>query len=391
MTTRNRVRAALHFTDGTVIDTFQTFDWRDTVTDPLGSITLETRPIRSNFAFYRELLSKGELVTLLINDVSQGGFLIQDSDRVYGPRGMSIKVTCHSVLVTPFEGDVDPDLSLTSPTDISVEETILKVLGPYGFHAIVSDPRAHASAISGKPIGGGKTSLLVSDLKQKDTIAHAGETAYQFCARVFTRLGVCLRVQYDGTLLIGAPDYSGAPVATVVMSTKPGTQGDYFVGDVHVHESNAHQFSECNVRGMRAVQLGEPNAARPSATVKAVDVLPARSAYRSTVAPYKPKTFEDKSSRDPDRAESVAQFELGMHAKDAFWVEGEVDGWISSTGVIWTVDTMVRVVIEPEGIDEPMYVLERTFTESDRDGQKTKLKLIPSGALILGKIPKGKK
>jgi prophage tail gpP-like protein len=101
-------------------------------------------------------------------------------------------------------------------------------------------------------------------------------------------------------------------------------------------------------------------------------------------------SYKDKSSRDVDQCRNAAIFELGMRAKDAYTVEGQVMGWISATGRIWTVDTVARVIVEPEGLDDPMYLVERTLHMSADGGQHTSLKFIPLNSLVLGENP-GKK
>lgn len=63
---------------------------------------------------------------------------------------------------------------------------------------------------------------------------------------------------------------------------------------------------------------------------------------------------------------------------------GEVDGFVSSTGRIWQVDTIARVVVAAYDLDEEMWVLERVLTQDVGQGQKTRLTLIPKGALVLG-------
>jgi prophage tail gpP-like protein len=78
---------------------------------------------------------------------------------------------------------------------------------------------------------------------------------------------------------------------------------------------------------------------------------------------------------------------MGLRAEKAFYVQGEVDGMVSATGRLWQVDTMVHVVIEAEGLDEDMWVAEVRRTADAQGGQRTHLRLLPKGALVLGDIP----
>lgn len=393
MTVSARARVAMHFADGSTIDVWNRLQWKTSFTDPLDLLTFEAIPPRGQYVDYRKRLAKGELVTVLINDVLQGAYLIQTADRVSSEQGAAIRVTLHTPLITPHEGDVDPDLSLQSQTDVPVTDAILKALAPYGFTQITGDTRASVMAVSGKPIGGSGIGVInVPALKHNAVVAHAGTTAYAWCAHIVTRLGVVMRFAADGTLLVSAPDYNQTASYTAVRTTRPGSvPGNYFVGEVHVHETNEGQFSACTVRGQRGLPplgVASTTVARPTGYVAASDVLPARSAYSSFVAPWKPKYLEDKKSRDPAVALNVAHLELGARAANAYWVEGSVDGWVATTGAIWQPDTIVHVVHELEELDEDMWIWEVTRTQSadagGNGGQMTKLKIIPKGALILG-------
>ena len=75
---------------------------------------------------------------------------------------------------------------------------------------------------------------------------------------------------------------------------------------------------------------------------------------------------------------------MGVRALNAYQVNGQVNGVVSSTGAVWNVNTIVRVVIDAFNIDEPMWVLERTLTCSMREGQRTRLVLVPKYSLLLG-------
>ena len=353
MSSAQRAQLKLTFDDGGVVDSWTEATLIDRFTDPLGSVQVTAKPATSaQYADYRAKLSKGNQIHIYINGAHQGRFLIQDAERETGPEGgRSIKVTAHTPLITPYEGAVDPDYSIAHAIDTSIEFVILDILGPYGFTKITTDARAHVNALTGVPLPGGKgPPFSVGDLKMRNATVHDGETAYQMIARIITRLGCVLRILQDDTLQVGAPNYDQSISYTLVSSSTPGTytDADRFFGPVKIHETNAGQYAQAAVVGMRHLSAGDPTVARPKATVKASDtiaslgtgpVIPARCQYRSTVAPWKPLSYKDKSSRDANQATNAAIFELSMRAKDAYVVEGSVDGWISRTGRVWSVDT----------------------------------------------------
>ncbi|TXH18213.1 MAG: hypothetical protein E6R03_02605, partial [Hyphomicrobiaceae bacterium] len=210
MSERNRCSVTMCFADGSTIDTWHTLSLRDDFKDPLGQLDFETFPPLRKFAEYKSKLAKGEFVTVYVNGVLQGGFAIETVERTIDPkRGAGFKITCKSPLITPYQGHVDPDLALKADTDVPVGQIVLKAMLPYGFDEVQTDARGAVNVLSGVPIGGGTATVTTSKLKHRDAKAHENETAYQFCARLLTRLGVVLRCMPTGELLVCAPDYTG--------------------------------------------------------------------------------------------------------------------------------------------------------------------------------------
>ena len=95
--------------DGT-IDEWVSFTLRDAYTDPLGGLDFECRPARSRIARYRKLLRKGSLVTIFVDGVNQGGFIIQEvRTRVSVEDGVVLNISCRSPLIAAYQGSADPD------------------------------------------------------------------------------------------------------------------------------------------------------------------------------------------------------------------------------------------------------------------------------------------
>lgn len=376
----------IQFSDGSQVAAFTTFSAHDTFNEPLPHFEFMATPPKEQADQYAALLQKGEFVTLKINDASQGGFLIQTIETIISATGgKTFHVDGISPLVTPYQGSVDPDIAqVHSATDIPVADFIVQVMAPYGFSVVVTDTRASVNSLTGVEVKGRKPATDASKLKHQDAQAQDGETAYQCCAKVFSHLGVCLRMAVEGTLLVGAPDYTQAPIAAVVQGTGIG---DRFIGDVKIVDSNDGQFSAVVVRGNRVVDPDSGVTARPASTIAASDVLGStRAVYRSTPAAYKPKNYRDKQARDDARCTSKAKEILGRTSHKAFQVKGTVGGFVSQTGAVWTVDTVVSVKVDAYGLNENMWVLSRSF-HLDVHGAKTDLVLIPLGSLLLGDIP----
>lgn len=387
MTEANRGQVRIQFADGSLVTSFQNFVSRDTFTDPLTHFEFETAPPRSQFQDYRNRLSKGELLTLKINGATQGAFIIQTARTSISPKGaLKIHVTALPPLITPYQASVDPDIvNLSSQTDVPVSQAVLKAMAPFGFTNLITDQRANVQSLTGFQVRGKKGDTDAAKLKLQDAQAQQGETAYQFCARILNHLGVCLRMSVDGTLLVSAPDYFQDPIYSLVQGSGVG---DRFIENIEIEDSNDEQFSELLVRGNRKQDPDTNEVSRPNATLKAIDAFPnGLSLYKSFTAAYKPKVMLDKHARDPSRCASICKLALGLRAARAWTLTGEVDGFVSQTGAVWTVNTVANVSLDAIGFRQPLWVLDVERRENERDGSKTRLKLLPLGSLLLGDVP----
>lgn len=371
-----------------VLDSWTSFSLRETYTDPVGELQFETIPTTNNLPAISALLQKGEVVLIYVNGAIQGAYVISSVRRTVSRQGgVVFSITCKTLLHAAYEGSVDPRITFSAKTDVPVVDLILQVMSPYGFGVVIGDNAANVYAISGKRIDGRAQPLPVQALKHQDCQAQEGETSYAFCARILNRLGVVMRQSVDGKLLITAPDYNQLPAYTLAQTFSgnwpPMSDAMLNCEDM---SSNDGVYSECRVRGTRSEQQGANTVAEPDVTIPA-STLPTRSQYTSFVQPTKPKIIKDKSSRDLPRAKNVATLAMGITAINGYQFSCEVAGLVSATGTIWSIDTVARVYCEALDVNEDMWVLERELTQDRQGGQRTRLKLIPKGALVLGEIP----
>lgn len=388
MTLANRASVSMVFEDGSDISAWTRLTIKDDYTDPLCDVQMECQPPRDQILAYQTKLAKGQQVTIKINDVAQGKYLIQSSHRtVSKDNGVTFSLALHTRLCTPYEGGVDPTISLKSETDTPISTVILTALAAYGFDRLVADVTADLEAKSGRPISGGMAARPLDALKAKELQANDNETAYNFAARIFSRLGIALRVDAKGVLQVDTPDYEQQPSNDLVQDFDGTTDGDRFFGDIEIEDSNEGQFSECNVRGLRPDDASETMTGTPVGTMTSLQFLPKRPPYTSTTAPYKPLLVKDKLATDADRCASVAKLALSLRARKAFSITGTVDGFLSKRGAVWTVNTVAMVTIAVLGISEPMWILQKVHTQDRQGGQRTQLTLIPLGALTLGDMP----
>lgn len=391
-------RVQLAFSDGSTFAEWQSASVRDSFTDPIGEFRLSSAPVTAGGVLraYRERLRKGELVSVRVNDVPQFVGLIQTVEKTISDEGVIFDVSGGTPLLTPYEGaavedpnDYTKELSFHSEnSDVPVRDLVLRAMSPYGFTDLVGDDGSHVDLTSGKKRKK-KGVLTLEQLSQRDAVAHPGETAYGLLSRVITKLGVCLKVRWDGVLYITRPDYEQDISYTVGQTSNESFSGDRFFGEIKIRDTNEGQFSEVCVRGQIPDSPDATTASRPVGVVASSAINAERPPYRSDIAVYKPKVIKDKSSRDLARAQSTAKLALGLAATSAFSVTGTVGGWVSKTGRIWTTNTLARVVVEKDEIDETMFLLSRTLIQDANGGQYTQLTFVPKGYLVLGDLPGG--
>lgn len=395
-------RVELAFADGETFSEWQSVSLRDSFVDPIGefSVTSSLTQAGGLLKRYRQTLKKGKLVSVKIDDIPQFVGLIQTVDKSISDDGIQFTVTGGTPLVTPYEGaavedpnDYSKELSFRSENaDVPVVDVLKRIFRPY-FGAdpvIVGDDGAHIDLTSGKKRTKKTKKLTLEQLTQRDAMAHPGETAYGLASRLLTKLGVCLKMRWDGALLITRPDYDQEISYTVGQSFREAFPGDRFFGPVRVRDTNEGQFSECAVRGNIPDNPESTTSSRPIGVVKSTAINAERPPFSAdSYAAYKPKIIKDKSARDPSRTESVGKLALGLAATNAFTVSGTVGGWVSKSGRVWTPGTLAKVVVDMDEIEETMFLLSRTFIQEPDGGQYTQLTFIPKGYLVLGDLPGG--
>ncbi len=393
-------RVELSFADGTTFSEWQTVSLRDSFTDPIGEFSVTSSLTQANGLLkrYRQTLQKGQLVSVKINDIPQFVGLIQTVEKTISDEGIVFTVSGGTPLITPYEGaavedssDYSKELSFHSEnSDVPVADVLKRIFRPYfGADPVIEgDDGQHIDLTSGKKRTKKAAKLTLEQMTQRDAIAHPGETAYQLASRIVTKLGVCLKMRWDGVLLITRPDYDQEISYTVGQSFKEVFPGDRFFGPVKIRDTNEGQFSECAVRGTIPDDPEATTASRPIGVVASTAINADRPPYSAApYAAYKPKVIKDKSARDASRTGSVAKLALGLPATNAFTVSGVVGGWISKSGRVWTPGTLARVIVDVDEIDETMFLLSRTFIQEPDGGQYTQLTFIPKGYLVLGDLP----
>jgi prophage tail gpP-like protein len=303
---------------------------------------------------------------------------------------------------------------LTSTEQLQSEEARAQGLNPAAFSRALrrraersGTPLDEAAGVTADPRARRRTSnqLLGSDVRrltQRQASPKAGESIWEYLSRLATRLGVMMWMDPRGRLVVSSPRYDQRPLYRLVRRFV--SQGDdpntILSGSRRIDDSN--RLSEVVVQG-RAGREGAVISSRftdpggrvtvPMAPTSSIEEdlyaehIPAREAIRVVVAddrvPFLRRMLvHDASIRTEQEAMRRALRE--MHARLA---DSEVlDLELPNHGLghyLFAVDTMAAVEDEILGVSAAWYVTKRTFMKSRDQGSMTRLRLVPSGALVL--------
>lgn len=176
----------------------------------------------------------------------------------------------------------------------------------------------------------------------------------------------------DGTLIIGAPDYTTAPVADLIL--RFNGEGNN-VKSIHQAKSLYQSYSEITVLGQSAGidgEIGQHN-------IKGVATDP-------TMPLYRPHVVVDGNCETKELATHRANKIMAdsrMHREALrIKVEGHRVNTSTGTGAPWTPGMRVHVLSEPHGIDAIYFLTKRVFGKS-LSAQETELLCIPDGTWML--------
>jgi prophage tail gpP-like protein len=429
---------------------WESFEIVETFLDPLGSFKLVASPAANRFKEYFDKLSKGSIIEVWVSSTLQFTGVIMDQRTQISRKGATISITAQSMLAAAYEASMSPRVNLSSKGGVSAIDLIAKVMGPF-FEpifdpGIVNNSGLNLEVKSGRAISGLPAPIPVKPLKQTDLKAQQGETVYGFCSRILSRLGLILKTDATGRLMLDRPIYETPSLYTLVQSEVLSAAGNYMLDGIQISDTNKGQFSEVVVGGQAPVskkdEKGKKATARTDENGKVrltktsgtrankplfrvstyskynpydikffkkyePDVLPYRNVpsaplseqkvgyptsdrylYKSDVQFFKPKYKDVKTCHSKKQCRTYAGLMFGLRNAGGFTVKCSVDGFMSTTGYLWTPNTVVTLMIDHLGINEDMWVFGRTFKSSRSIGQVTDLTLMPLGSLILGDIPK---
>jgi prophage tail gpP-like protein len=216
---------------------------------------------------------------------------------------------------------------------------------------------------------GGLTQPEIQRVSVRDARPRMRETVWEFIDRHCRRFGVMCWVDARGRLVIGAPDYDQEPIMRLVRTLAPTAEEPNNILEGGSTERWDGLSSEVTVYGRAHGQDGSRSRFVGHATNPNVDV-------------HRPVVIHDPSCRTTEEAQRRADEELGRQREDAFFLEYDVPHHGQGSR-LYAIDTVLDVLDEEAAVEGLFYVVGRTFTCSRQEGAKTRLRLVPLGAITV--------
>jgi len=219
-----------------------------------------------------------------------------------------------------------------------------------------------------KPLGAYKVDIRADQAKTRRRVQiEPGQTAWEVLLQVAEANGLWPWVEPDGRLIIGGPDYTAAPVGTLVMR-EDGVGNN--VQRLSVRRSIANRYSQITVLGQHG-QYTNDGLDTKRAHLRSViqdETLARRGIFR-------PKIVVDSSSENQDMATTRARKLLADSRLEGFEIRAVVKGHRADNGQIWSPGQRVIVRSDPHELDATYFLMSRTLRLSRGEGAITELRL----------------
>lgn len=313
-------------------------------TPQLPSVLVEGAPCTLSLGSDRVLTGQ---IDEFEHDISREGIAI----RINGRDGAAPLVDCSA----PF----------VSMREASLQQVIDQVVKPLGITKIRVQARA--------------------EKKHRRIQVEPGQSAWEALLQVAEANGLWPWFEPDGTLVVGGPDYTAAPVAQLIL--RRDGQGNN-VQRLSVRRSIANRYSQITVLGQHG-QYDNDGLDTGRSHLRSViqdETLAKRGIFR-------PKVIIDSASENQDMATTRARKLLADSRLEGFEIRAVVKGHRTASGKVWAPGQRIQVVSEPHGLDGTYFLMARTLRLTRSQGAITELRLRDDKTWVLdgAKLRKGKK
>ena len=176
----------------------------------------------------------------------------------------------------------------------------------------------------------------------------------------------------DGTLVVGGPDYTAAPVAELVLRANGQNNN---IKRLEVNRDMAARYSEVTV-------LAQSHSGKNNIKATAKD---------ESVKLHRPLIVTEPDIDSQAQAQRKAKKRLADSRLEGLTITATVQGHRTDDGALWQPGQRINVLSEPDGIDAVYFLMARTFVGGRGQGTETILTLKEDGAWVLDADPPKKK
>lgn len=259
-----------------------------------------------------------------------------------------------------------------------------------------------------RPLGITRIRIQALGMTRHDSIhLEPGERAWDALVKLASGRGLWPWMDPDGTLVIGGPDYTAPPVATLVLSREPGKSNVMLLSDTR---SIQGCYSELTVLAQSHALPGEGekfavvDVSAPLEGDVTVDDGPemtdtsgetghynrSHTEHDPTVPYYRPQIIITGDIDNRQQLEYKARKAMADARLSGLDIIAQVSGHRTPSGELYKPGQRVRVVSEPHGIDAVYFLMGRTFSGGLPDGQTTQLRFKEDGIWIPDAYPSKK-
>ena len=274
---------------------------------------------------------------------------------------------------------------------MSLEDVIARVVRPLGITAI----ELHAE----------------SSIRNDKVSVEPGERAWDTLLRACAGRGLWPWFRPDGTLVIGGPDYTAAPVATLILR-RDGKRNNLISLDEESSEERSyseltvlaqgHAHSSNKKKSLGIVDVGDSAAAAVSdgdsdsddeTTLSTGTAETGFHGLRFTVKDtgithYRPQVIQMHDADDLAQVQYRARKLMADARLAAYSLSAVVRGHRTSDGVLWQPGQRVHVISEPHELDAVFFIMGREFAGGRTSATSSTLRLKEDGVWIPDAYPK---
>ena len=325
----------------------------------------------------KDMIAPDSKIQILIDGVLQlTGWIDSYHVEASAEGGTSITVHGRDVMKPLVKSNVYPGMAIKGKTIADIITSVLAEVYPYNTPLLYTDPEANRLLIADPSKKYRKASNSKANSKRKSKAhnvleyyeAHPQEGAFEFISRMLRKSGMWLWPTADGNFVVGGPDYE-QPSMYVIHRTN---------GDSRAQVTrSSYTFDKTSVPSY--IHVAGKGASKDFAKVP-VNGLAQDPSHKL----YCPIYIKHDEATTNEEAQNFADQEMSRLKQNERVYECTVRGHRNVlSNAFYQPNTIATVVDEILGIDEELWILDRTFRKSVDAGTTTDLKMIPKNAIQL--------